>query len=264
MSKLQELTKCAMCQETFTSRPVVLSCCNATVCQHHIDVIMSSVQTIEEHNVFTCPLCKCSYEIENRKQPFPINKTIEQLLALEICKEINLGEIYKKTDDDVENLETSFKEISDFVKDPRHFIHEHFASLKRSVDTRRVKLKVKIDELCNEMITKLSIYERECYENIQGARLEEKTRNTFREVQANLDEWTKSGKRVLLVSDDSRRKEIQLKAKELDTKLFHRLEELEDVILMKEDKVWAFLENDKVLEEFEKELVVFERYYYYY
>ena len=37
MSKLQDILKCAMCKETFTGVPVILNCCNVTVCESHVN-----------------------------------------------------------------------------------------------------------------------------------------------------------------------------------------------------------------------------------
>ncbi len=259
MSKLQDLLKCPMCKETFTSSPIILSCCGATVCEHHINVILSSVNTLEAEKLFTCPLCKECYDVDTSKTKFTPNKTVEQLLDMEICKEINLGDVYKTTSNEIESLETSFKELADFVKDPSHFIHEHVSGLRRSVNLRKEKLKAKLDEICSEMNRKLDVYQIECDEHLRHANLEEKTHEIFKECQMNIAEWTKNKKRILLVSSDAKRKEIQSKAIELDTKLFDCLEELEDTILMREDKVWSYLENDKVVKEYEKELILFER-----
>ena len=70
------------------------------------------------------------------------------------------------------------------------------------------------------MIQKLDNYQKECNENIIKIKLEEKTKDMLKEIQENLDEWNKKDVSVLMISNDSKRKEIQSKAKELDTKIF--------------------------------------------
>ena len=93
---------------------------------------------------------------------FAPNKTIENLLELEIAKIVkfgstlvNLGDIFNKANDEIKNLESSSQKSNDLIKDPKNFIFERIAKLKRDVDLRREKLKEKIDEISNQMIEKL-------------------------------------------------------------------------------------------------------------
>ena len=106
------------------------------------------------------------------------------------------------------------------------------------------------------MIQKLDNYQKECYENIENTKLEERTKEMLKEIQKNLDEWNKEDKSILIVSDDSKRKEIQSKAIEFDTKIFTTFIDLKKDLLM--NKNWVYLENKKVTQEFEKELIQFE------
>ena len=91
---------------------------------------------------------------------------------------------------------------------------------------RREELKKKIDKISNQMIDKLDKYQKECYENIDKIKLEEKTKDLIKEIESDLDVWTKDDKRILLASNDSKRKEMHSKAIKFDTKLFNCLKEL--------------------------------------
>jgi len=261
MSKLQDILKCAICKETFTSAPVILSCCYQTVCESHIN---DEVKTNKKRKLFTCALCETSHEMNNKK--FASNKIAEQLLEMEVIKEVeigkekNLGAVYDLTNKEVENLEMSFQKINDLIKDPKNFIYDRISSLKNKVDLRKESLKARIDAICGEMIQKLENYQHECYENIEKLNLEKNSRGDLNEIEKQLDDWNRDNKRLLMVSDDAKRNEILLKASELDKKIFSRLNMFENELLM--EKVWSHEKNDKVTEEFEKELIQFEGYVY--
>ena len=81
MSRLHDILKCAMCKETFTGVPIVLNCCNVTVCESHIN---DEVKTNKKRKLFTCTLCDTPHEMNNKK--FAPNTTVEQLLEMEVIK----------------------------------------------------------------------------------------------------------------------------------------------------------------------------------
>jgi hypothetical protein len=237
-----------MCKETFTSRPIVLICCNTTVCEHHFDEKLS-------RNVFTCSLCNKVHDMDNVAK-FAPNKTVEKLLEIEFDKCVNLGDIYVQTNREVKKLERSFVKITELIKDPKNYIFEHVSDLKREIDLRKATIIEKIDVICEEMTQKLDIYQKECYENIEKIKLENTHADTLKKVQTHLDEWTKDNRRVLLVSDDTKRREIRSKSIDLDTKLFTGLKELKENLLM--NKVWTYVGNKRMIEKFETELIQFE------
>ena len=255
MDQLKDLLKCVICKKTLSASPIILSCCNKTVCEHHVQFKKKKTGS------FNCALCKTPHQIENVKL-FARNEIVEKILqikifeSIELNKKADLGDVFAKTSKEIENLELSLEKISDFIKDPKNFIYETISSLKRNVDLRREKLKEKIDEISHEMIQKLDNFQNECYENIVNTKLEEKTSDMLKEIKTSLDEWNKQNKHILIVSNDSKRKEIQSKAIEIDTKIFAALIDLKKELLM--NKNWVYLENEKVTQEFKKELIQFE------
>ena len=56
---------------------------------------------------------------------------------------------------------------------------------------------------------------------------------------------------------DSKRKEIQTKAKQLDIDLFARHENSKEELMM--NKVWFYIESKKVVDDFQKELIQFDK-----
>jgi hypothetical protein len=254
MSEIQDLLKCALCMEIFTGTPIVLPCCNKTICEHHIEERNESVAS-KKRKLFTCILCDTSHDKAKCKK-FATNETIEKLLKIQIDKLANLGDIYVQTINQLKSLECNFRQVNDLIKDPKNFIYEEISVIKRDVDLRKEDLKQKIDEICTEMIAKLDKYQQECYENIQSLKLVDKSRDALSEVQRNLDEWTKDNNQLLIVSDDSKRKEIQNKVKELDINLFARYETIKEELMM--NKVWIYEKSETVVNDYQKELKQFD------
>ena len=248
MNQLEDLLKCAMCKETFNGLPIILSCCQETICHQHL---MDKSKSEEKKKKFQCTLCKTFHNIDNNKI-FTVNKLAGKLLNLEN----DFGDVYVKAKKEIESLESTLNKVNDFINDPKNYIFETVSKLKRDVDLRREKLKEKIDEISNEMIEKLDSYQKECYENIVNINLEEKTKGMLDEIKKNLEEWTKDDKRILVVSNDSKIKEIHTNAIELDTKLFKLLKDLKIELTM--NKVWTYKENENISKEFMKELIQFD------
>ena len=260
MNEIVELLKCGICKQTLKGTPIILSCCESTVCQHHVDE--NENETTNKRKLFTCVLCEKTHELENSKK-FKTNKTIEKLLTkdifkkLQMVKETNLGDVFDQVAEEIENLEISFREINDLIKDPKNHIFETISEIKRDVDLRREKLKEKIDKISDEMIDKLDKYQKECYDNIEKIKLEEKTKDLSKEIESSLEQWTKDNKRMLMVSSDSKRKEILSKTIDFDIRLFNRLNELKEELMM--NREWIYLKNEIFnFNQYKKELIQFD------
>jgi hypothetical protein len=254
MSQIHDLLKCAICKEIFTGTPIILPCWNKTVCEHHIENENESA-TSKKRKLFTCILCETTHDMENCKK-FASNEIAEKLLNIEIDKFAYLGDIYVQASNQIKLLEDNFRKADNLIKDPKNFIYEKITALKRCVDLRKEKLKQKIDEICAEMIAKLDKYQQECYENIQALKLEDKSREIFAEVEKYLDELTKDNKNLLIVSNDSKRREIQTKVKELDIDLYARCQTLKEELMM--NKFWLYLESKTLVNDFQKEFKQFD------
>jgi hypothetical protein len=252
MSQIQDLLKCAICKEIFTGTPVILPCCYKTVCEHHIENQDESVAS-KKRKLFTCILCEASHD-QTKCKKFASNETIEKLLKIDNLA--NLGDIYVQTNNQLKLLERNFSKVNNLISDPKNFIFDEISALKRDVDLRKEKFKHEIDEICAEMIAKLDKYQQDCYENIQSLKLEENSSDTLLEVQKYLDEWTKDNKKLLIVSNDSKRKEIQSKAKELDMNLFDHYESLKEELTM--NRYWFYEKNEIVVDISKNELMQFE------
>ena len=247
------ILSCQLCNQFLKGTPITLSCCDATICSEHVQYRTVKVNESKSIQVFECELCQCSHNMKNKR--FVVNKSVEKILQLKF-EQIYLGEVYENANKEILNLESSLKKISDMVQDPKNFIFEHVSELRRQVDIRREKIKEKIDNVCVKMIQKLDDFQKDCYDNIPDKTLQESNRDLINEVQSKLDEWNANNKHLLLHSKDAKRKEIELKSIELDIKLHERIKEMESKLLM--DKTWIYFEDNKFIEELDKELIKFE------
>jgi hypothetical protein len=254
MSEIQDLLKCALCIDIFTGTPVILPCCYKTVCEHHTENQDKTV-ACRKRKLFTCILCETSHDMDNCKK-FASNETIEKLLKIQIDMLANLGDIYVETINQIKSLEENFCKANNLIKDPKNFIFEKIHCIKREADLRKENSKKKIDEIYAEVIAKLDKYQQDCYENIQSLNLEDKFSDVLLEAQKYIDEWTKDNNQLLIVANDSKRKEIQTKVKELDINLFARYETLKEELMM--NKAWFYIESETVVNDFQKELKQFE------
>ena len=247
------ILSCQLCNQFLKGTPITLSCCDATICSEHVQYRTVKVNESKSIQVFECELCQCSHNMKNKR--FVVNKSVEKILQLKF-EQIYLGEVYENANKEILNLESSLKKISDMVQDPKNFIFEHVSELRRQVDIRREKIKEKIDNICVKMIQKLDHFQKDCYDNIPDKTLQESNRDLINEVQSKLDEWNANNKHLLLLSKDAKRKEIELKSIELDIKLHERIKEMESKLLM--DQSWIYFEDNKFIEELDKELIKFE------
>ena len=145
MNAFQDFLLCPICKENFSETPLILSCCNATVCRTHIEYenTMSN-----KRKFFDCTLCG-SHELDGYK--FASNTKIEKHLNMNIEVRVKLGEEYEKGRREIENLESTYEKMSALINDPKNFVYEHVSELKRAIDLRREKFV----EMCNKMIDKI-------------------------------------------------------------------------------------------------------------
>jgi hypothetical protein len=243
MESLKLILSCQLCNKFLKGTPITLSCCDATICSEHVQNRTVKVNEFKSIQVFECELCQCPHNMRNKR--FVVNKSIEKMLQLKF-EQIYLSEVF----------ENANKEISNMVQDTKNFIFEQVSELRRQVDIRREKIKDKIDNICEKMIQKLDDFQKDFYDNILDKTLQESNRDLINEVQSKLVEWNANNKHLLLLSKDAKRKEIELKSIELDIKLHERIKELESKLLM--EQTWKYFEDNKFIEELDKELIKFE------
>ena len=84
MEHLSTILKCDYCKKLLNGSPVVLSCCDATICSKHIQYKQVKVNKTKTIQVFECRLCQCSHNMKYKR--FPINKLAESMIKIEFDK----------------------------------------------------------------------------------------------------------------------------------------------------------------------------------
>ena len=145
---IKEKLTCKYCYQIY-QEPITLVCCGESLCKHHINELLAIGGT----NTFLCPFCN----EKNVNQNFPVSKTIKDLLDVEVHK-FDLDPKYKII---LNNLKIEIANLEAILKDPEYIIYEQINELKMQVDLNRESLKIKIDELADDLIKQLESYEKE-------------------------------------------------------------------------------------------------------
>lgn len=144
---MKEKFTCKYCSEVY-KEPVSLNCCGENICKKHIkDLISTSLS-----NKFTCPMCN----EENSNQKLNVNKLIQDLLRNDLHK-FEIDSKYKST---LNNFETEIRNLEAILNEPENYIYEEISDLKRQVDLDRERLKGQIDNLADNLIQNLELYEK--------------------------------------------------------------------------------------------------------
>jgi hypothetical protein len=174
MKIVDEIIKCGLCDDVY-DEPILLTCCSESICRKHID---------RDAKKYIC--CFCDQEHDLSKNKFPINKTIEKLLKAEFDK-LEFGNEYdnaRKFCSELDNLISKFKNT---LKDPTGCIHDHVSNIKMKIDLRRDDFKLKIDKICEDMITKLESFEKTCVQNLSTSSLEAIYKSKFDKIKKEFD-----------------------------------------------------------------------------
>ena len=188
---------------------------------------------------------------------FAPNKTVAKLLALEIDK-LKFGEMYEQAQAGCTFLKAKLDKANLFLKDPHSYVSDYVTKLKRDIEARKEELKNELDKIGDELVTKLSAFEKECKQNINSSYMRESLKafsQTNSDTKSKLDEWKKELN--VLSIDEVKWAAIQAKAFFLETQLNGRLDEFRDDLQM--NKIWFHKKNSKFIREFGKELKSFGR-----
>ena len=251
MDSIRKLLTCKLCDNILNNTPVVLSCCDATVCSSHLDIFLN------DNTIYTCELCNQTHD-NPKSKIFVSNKLAEELLKMKLEK-LSFGRKHEKSKEECEELKSFLREIQDLINDPKNYIHECVSELKRDIDLRREEIKLEIDEISDEMIDRLELFEKECYEHLSNENIQnriQKFKQDIHDIEARLAEWTKELN--MLVIDVDKWDKIQSTASFLYEQLDSSLDSFKDDLVLQ--KFWKLEPNFDFQEEFTKELNLYERF----
>ena len=169
---------CTICKKIL-SEPVSLSC-NCTVCKCHLDDLCKSLKR-GGNSLITCPSCQEEFHVP--KQGFKINKlskviidTDEHLMETEKELKTMLGSLLVDFENLVKKLKKKEREFSLFQFD-------YYAEIRRQIDLRKEMLKLRVDEIADEMIEQVNQSEKKYKEKTKSIQTKYKESDVQKEKQ---------------------------------------------------------------------------------
>ena len=180
MDRIQNIIKCAICQEILES-PVILPC-NDTVCKKHV-----TSQIKDDH--FKCD--KCGVEHRVPANGFQLLPFLEELIKIGIAN-FDYGSVHEEAKKSCETFEEFLKDMEAILKDPFVIAHERISELKNSVQLKGEELKLIIDQEMKKLIDRLDECERQSKEYLSSNEFKvesEKLETELKSAHSSLDSW---------------------------------------------------------------------------
>lgn len=178
-SKLDE-TKCLYldCNSIF-ERPVTLTCCGESICQHHVEDLSIN----DDKSIIKCPFCSNVYELP--KNGLPINKTIQRLVNM------NLSASHRAAKNNLNYLNDEIQKLESLLNNPDEFIRGYFKEIKEKIRDKRKSMIVYYQNLLKQ----LDDAENECLSSVLNA-----SRNEEELVQVSLQRqnWLNEVKKAVM------------------------------------------------------------------
>lgn len=152
MDKVINALKCFHCRDIL-SKPVTLPC-GHTICQSH---------TQETNEEIIC--AKCGSRHPNKE--FKVNEAFADLINAQLCM-LDFGHQHSETFKSCNDLKSLIDKNNAMVNDLEYFIYDSTSELKNQVMLKSEQLKVRIDEITQEIIDDLDEYERRCKINCEN------------------------------------------------------------------------------------------------
>ena len=180
MDKVLDSLRCANCRQVL-SAPVALPC-GHTICKVH---------TQEADEQIACLKCGASHA----NKGFIVNEALANMIEAQLDS-LDFGQRHKESFESFEKLKNQLHDNQLIVDDPDYFIHETISEMKNRVLLKSERLKLRIDEITQELLDDLDGYEKRCKEN------EEKRKKAFscalnefkkqnEQVKSRLQEWSR-------------------------------------------------------------------------
>ena len=142
MDQIINALKCANCREILSS-PVILPCCH-TICQSHTQVADEEI------------ICaKCGSRHPNKD--FLVNEIAADMIKAQLT-EFDFGHQHKEASISFDKLKKQLDKNDAILNDLEYFIDESIGELKNQVMLKSEQLKVRIDEITQELIDDLDDY----------------------------------------------------------------------------------------------------------
>lgn len=230
MEKISSALKCVNCKQIL-SGPVFLPC-GHMICQKHTQIGDDKIVCLE-----------CGLEHPNRE--FVIAKAVSDIIEAKLAT-LEFGPKHREATKSCDELKKQLEKNETILNDYDSHIFEKIGLLKNRVLLRSEELKKKIDEITQEIIDDLNVYQDECRMNVEKSFLDAKSvfKKKNKEVKTKLIEWSSALNELKF--DQQKWKRIQNECERAIRELNQQLTSFEKELLLNK-----YLVKNKTINDFE-------------
>lgn len=177
MDKIRNALKCVNCKETL-STPILLPC-GHMICQSHAD---------ETQEQIICE--KCGTKHRNRE--FAVAKAVSEMIEAQLDS-LDFGDHYTECVESCDALKNQLEQNEFLLNNNYDHIQESISELSNQVLLKSEQLKLKIDEITQELLDELKFYEKRCQSQCQIDKnflaLKKELKESNDEEKEKLNEW---------------------------------------------------------------------------
>ena len=225
MDTVLNALKCANCREIL-SQPVTLPC-EHSVCKSHTEVDQQQV------------ICsKCG--IKHSNKDFFVSEALSDMIAVQL-NILDFGIQHKQSVKACEEVKNHLDKNDLILDDSEYFIHESIDELKNKLMLKSEQLKLRIDEITQELIDELDEYEQRCKERLKQSgqqneefeSLKKEFRDLNEEARTRLKDWTSVLNELRV--DEAKWKEIKAECDKTLHELRNKILKFEKELLMNDE-----------------------------
>lgn len=155
MDKVLKTIKCAECKNTLET-PLILPC-QHSICKKHVTEKNS-------RDELKCP--KCGIEHEIPANGFIVNEPLCEIIEAKVGS-IDFGCVHKEAVDSCDKLDRIIQDSDILLTNSSDYIYDEISKLKNQVHLKRDQLKLKIDEITEDLLKKLNDYQIQCNSSLK-------------------------------------------------------------------------------------------------
>ena len=222
MNTVLNALKCVNCRKTL-SQPIILPC-GHSICKSHADADQQHVM---------CSQCG----VEHSNKGFTDIKALSDLILVQL-NNLDFGPCHNESVKSCEELKKQLQKNDLLLDDSEFFIHDKINELKNKVLLKSEQVKLRVDEITQELIDELNEFEQSCKarlkQNIQPNEEFESVKNEFRrlneENKLKLESWSNLLNELKV--DETKWKEIKVECAKTLENMDLKIKQFEKELLM--------------------------------
>lgn len=173
--QINKITKCPICRQNFNldlKLPIILLCCNETVCKSCVDslVLYAASMCILNDNLIRCKLC---HELTNIPlKGFPVNKMVLKLIENK-PKDVYRGKYIELLKSKMIQLKHDVNELKASDSTNRIKLKTHCDHIRNEIEVATESCIEHINRLSKELMNKVEIYEWNCLKYFDGDKIKQ-------------------------------------------------------------------------------------------